>query len=129
MVLLSDLPAKRGQPALGWYDELVSLMAQVAELLGIKVSTAGDRAEDPYATPLLLTSQEAAAELKVSESFLAKARMRGTGPAFIQLGRAVRYSRSALETYKALQTRISTSHQQMLNRSAPRTYRQGSLNS
>ncbi len=78
---------------------------------------------------LLLTSKEAADELKVSESFLAKARMRGTGPAFIQLGRAIRYSRSALETYKSLQTRISTSQQQMLSRSAPRTYRQGSLNS
>ena len=46
----------------------------------------------------LLTSKEAADELKVSESFLAKARMRGTGPAFIQIGRAVRYSRAALET-------------------------------
>ena len=78
---------------------------------------------------LVLTTQEAAAELKVSESFLAKARMRGTGPAFVQLGRAIRYSRSALETHKALQTRISTSQQQMLSRSAPRTYRQGTLNS
>jgi Helix-turn-helix domain len=61
----------------------------------------------------LLTSKEAADELKVSESFLAKARMRGTGPAFIQLGRAVRYSRSALEAYKALQTRTSTSQPPM----------------
>jgi hypothetical protein len=78
---------------------------------------------------LLLTSKEAAGELKVSESFLAKARMRGTGPTFIQLGRAVRYSRAALEAYKSVQTRISTSQQQMLSRSAPRTYRQGSLNS
>ena len=78
---------------------------------------------------LLLTTKEAAAELKVSESFLAKARMRGIGPAFIQLGRAVRYSRSALEAYKALQTRVSTSQQQMLSRSAPRTYRQESSNS
>ena len=77
----------------------------------------------------LLTPKEAAQELKVSESFLAKARMRGTGPAFVQLGRAIRYSRSALAAYKALQTRISTSQQQMLSRSAPRTYRQGSLNS
>jgi len=57
----------------------------------------------------LLTAKQAADELKVSESFLAKARMRGTGPAFIQLGRAVRYSRSALEAYKASQTRTSTS--------------------
>jgi hypothetical protein len=78
---------------------------------------------------LLLTSKEAAEELKVSGSFLAKARMRGTGPAFIQIGRAVRYSRAALETYKTLQTRISTSQQQMLSRSAPRTCRQASLNS
>ena len=68
----------------------------------------------------LLTSKEAADELKVSESFLAKARMRGTGPAFIQIGRAVRYSRAALETYKSLQTRISTSQQQMLAYAAAR---------
>ena len=73
----------------------------------------------------LLTSKEAAAELKVSESFLAKARMHGTGPAFIQLGRAVRYSRAALETYKSLQTRISTSQQQMLAYAAARKTRQG----
>ena len=59
LVLLSELPAKRGQPALGWYDEFVSLMAHVAELLGIKVSTAGDRAEDPYATPFTVLVFEA----------------------------------------------------------------------
>ena len=46
--------------------------------------------------------------------------MRGTGPAFIQIGRAVRYSRAALETYKSLQTRISTSQQQMLAYAATR---------
>ena len=77
----------------------------------------------------LLTPKEAAQFLRMSVSFLAKARMRGTGPAFIQIGRAVRYSRAALETYKSLQTRISTSQQQMLSRSAPRTYREGGLNS
>jgi hypothetical protein len=72
---------------------------------------------------LVLTSKEAAAELEVSESFLARARMRGTGPAFIQIGRGVRYSRAALETYKSLQTRISTSQQQMLAYAAPRKRR------
>ena len=77
----------------------------------------------------LLTPKEAAQELKVSESFLAKARMHGTGPAFIQLGRAIRYSRSTLAAYKVLQTRISTSQHQMLTRSGPRTYSQGNLNS
>jgi hypothetical protein len=59
LVLLSELPARRGQPALSWYDELVSLMAHVAGLLGIKVSTAGDRAEDPYATPFTIFVFEA----------------------------------------------------------------------
>jgi hypothetical protein len=59
LVLLSDLPAKRGQPALAWYDELVSLMVQVAGLLGVQVSTAGDRGEDPYATPFTLLVFEA----------------------------------------------------------------------
>jgi excisionase family DNA binding protein len=73
---------------------------------------------------VLLTTKEAAAELKVSESFLAKARMSGTGPAFIQLGRSVRYSRSALEAYKAVKTRTSTS-QQMLADPVARKYHNG----
>ena len=77
----------------------------------------------------LFTSKEAANELKVSESFLAKARMRGTGPAFIQIGRAVRYSRAALETFKALQTRISTSQQQMLRSTTSRKHLSAGANS
>ena len=39
----------------------------------------------------MLTAAEAAKVLKVSESWLAKARMRGDGPPFIRLGRSVRY--------------------------------------
>jgi hypothetical protein len=77
----------------------------------------------------LLTSKEAADELKVSESFLAKARMRGTGPAFIQIGRAVRYSRAALETFKTLQTRISTSQQQTLLSTELKKHRSAGANS
>lgn len=57
----------------------------------------------------VLTSAETAEELKVSISFLAKARMNGTGPAFIRCGRAIRYSLTAIEIYKAAQTRTSTS--------------------
>jgi len=41
----------------------------------------------------MLTAAEAARILKVSESWLAKARMRGEGPPFIRLGRSVRYVR------------------------------------
>jgi hypothetical protein len=59
LVLLSELPAKRGQPSFGWYDELVSLMVHIAQLIGIKVSTAGDRSEDPYVTPFTVLMFEA----------------------------------------------------------------------
>jgi hypothetical protein len=38
-------------------------------------------------------------DLNCSGSFLAKERMRGTGPEFIRIGRAVRYSRSALDVF------------------------------
>ena len=62
---------------------------------------------------VLLTPKEAAGELKVSESFLAKSRMSGTGPAYIQLGRAVRYSRSELQAYTAARMRTSTLHKQL----------------
>jgi predicted DNA-binding transcriptional regulator AlpA len=41
----------------------------------------------------MLTAAEVARILKVSESWLAKARMRGEGPPFVRLGRSVRYVR------------------------------------
>jgi hypothetical protein len=59
LALLAELPAQRGQPRLRWYDELVDLMMQVAELIGVKVTTAGDRSEDPYATPFTVLVFEA----------------------------------------------------------------------
>jgi len=58
----------------------------------------------------LLTPAEAATHLKVSLSFLAKARVAGTGPHFIKIGRKVVYRLSALENYVASQTRTSTRH-------------------
>ena len=42
--------------------------------------------------PILLTPKEAAHRLKLSVSWLAKARMRGDGPPYIQVGRAIRYA-------------------------------------
>jgi hypothetical protein len=55
LAVLGQLPAKKGQRGLRWYDELVRLMVDVAGLLGMKVSTAGDRRgdhkESPYLTP------------------------------------------------------------------------------
>jgi hypothetical protein len=45
---------------------------------------------------LVLTPKEAAVRLKVSLSWLAKARMRGDGPPFIRVGRSIRYAEAAL---------------------------------
>jgi len=57
----------------------------------------------------LLTPAEAASALGVSLSWLAKARLRGDGPAFIKIGRTVRYSESAIREYLRARTRTSTS--------------------
>jgi excisionase family DNA binding protein len=45
---------------------------------------------------VFLTPKEAAELLKVSVSWLAKARMRAVGPPFIKIGRCIRYSEAAL---------------------------------
>ena len=55
---------------------------------GAKQSTAPDLE--------LLTPKEAAGFLRLSESFLAKARMRGDGPRYRKLSRSVRYLRADL---------------------------------
>lgn len=44
----------------------------------------------------LLTPKEAAKLLKLSLSWLAKARKRGDGPPYIKIGRPIRYSKAAL---------------------------------
>ena len=53
-----------------------------------------DRAPEKPATiiPVVLTPKEAAQRLRLSSSWLAKARMRGDGPPYIQIGRAIRSS-------------------------------------
>jgi hypothetical protein len=51
LLMLEGIPARKGRREGAWYDILVDLMIEVAEVLGIKVSTAGDRSENPYATP------------------------------------------------------------------------------
>ena len=57
----------------------------------------------------LLTPSEAAHFLRVSLSWLAKARMRGDGPPYIRIGRAIRYSEAALLQWTKSQQRLSTS--------------------
>jgi hypothetical protein len=57
----------------------------------------------------LLSPAEAATVLAVSLSWLAKARLRGDGPNFVKVGRAVKYQRSSLLDYVKSRTRTSTS--------------------
>jgi predicted DNA-binding transcriptional regulator AlpA len=45
---------------------------------------------------VLLTAKDAAAVLKLSLSWLAKARMRDDGPPYIKIGKSIRYSEAAL---------------------------------
>jgi predicted DNA-binding transcriptional regulator AlpA len=58
---------------------------------------------------LLLTPKEASKLLKVSLSWLAKARMRGDGPPYIRVGRAIRYAEAALLQWMKSRQRLSTS--------------------
>ena len=44
----------------------------------------------------LLTASDAATFLRLSPSWLAKARMRGDGPPYVKIGRSVRYDEGAL---------------------------------
>ena len=57
----------------------------------------------------LLTPKEAGRLLKVSISWLAKARMRGDGPPYICIGRSVRYAETVLIHWLKSQQRFSTS--------------------
>lgn len=57
----------------------------------------------------LLTVRDAANRLRLSPSWLAKARMRGDGPPFVKLGRSVLYGEKALAKWTRSRTRFSTS--------------------
>jgi hypothetical protein len=63
----------------------------------------------PEANFALLTPKETASRYKVSLSWLAKARMRGDGPPFIKVGRAVRYTEAGLQQWLKSRQRLSTS--------------------
>jgi predicted DNA-binding transcriptional regulator AlpA len=64
---------------------------------------------EPHLRERLLTPREAADLLRVSISWLAKARMRGNGPPYVKLGRSVRYPEGALLQWMKSHVRLSTS--------------------
>jgi predicted DNA-binding transcriptional regulator AlpA len=57
----------------------------------------------------LLTPRDAANFLRVSESWLAKARMRGDGPPYVKIGRSIRYFEAALLQWMKSHLHLSTS--------------------
>lgn len=57
---------------------------------------------------MTLSTQEAADHLGLSVSLLEKLRVRGTGPKYLKLGRAVRYRKEALESWLDAHERLST---------------------
>jgi hypothetical protein len=67
------------------------------------------RAREPNRGDRMLTPKEAANFLRVSGSWLAKARMRGDGPHYAKFGRAIRYSENGLIGYTKSRLRLSTS--------------------
>ena len=64
----------------------------------------------------LLTPKEAAGFLRLSESFLAKARMRGDGPRYRKLSRSVRYLRADLLLWLKACAKTSTAEVQQDDR-------------
>ncbi len=56
----------------------------------------------------LRTPKEASQFLRLSLSWLAKARMRGDGPPFIRIGRSIRYAEASLLQWMNTQQRVST---------------------
>ena len=57
----------------------------------------------------LLTARDAANLLRLSPSWLAKARMRGDGPPYVKLGRSIRYTETAILQWMRSRQRFSTS--------------------
>jgi hypothetical protein len=66
---------------------------------------------ESFAPEILLNTVDAARRLRVSPSFLAKARMQGGGPRYRKLGRAVRYVQADLDHWLLACSRTSTAEQ------------------
>ena len=76
---------------------------------GLPLESRPSLGRDVSGTERLLTPKETACRLRVSHSWLAKARMRGDGPPFLKIGRAIRYGETALAKWLRSQQRQSTS--------------------
>jgi hypothetical protein len=66
---------------------------------------------DPSDPDALFDTPAAAKHLKVSQSFLAKARMKGNGPRYSKFNKLVRYRRANLDQYELERSRTSTAEE------------------
>lgn len=64
--------------------------------------------------PLVMKSKEAANYLGMSDSWLRKQRVRGTGPCFFRCGGAIRYQREVLDDW--MESQMSTNTLKLTNR-------------
>jgi len=72
------------------------------------MTSQNSRPSKPGAEFGLLTASDAATFLRLSPSWLAKARMRGDGPPYVKIGRSVRYDEGALAKWTKSHLRLST---------------------
>jgi predicted DNA-binding transcriptional regulator AlpA len=75
----------------------------------ISIDTENKKKSGPATVIKLLTPKEVAELLKISLSWLAKARMRGDGPPYVPVGRFIRYTEVGLFQWMKSRQRLSTS--------------------
>ena len=86
-------------------------------------ATGGATPQRPSASPDdALTPREVASRLKVSLSWLAKARMRGDGPPYFSVGRAIRYSEAALINWMRSRQRFRPAGESVRQKAMARPY-------
>jgi Helix-turn-helix domain len=74
-----------------------------------QLSTNGSNHKSAPVMPSWFTPKETAQILKLSVSWLAKARMRGDGPVYSKVGRGIRYTELAIQQWMKSRQRLSTS--------------------
>ena len=82
---------------------------QEAEPAGASPTNDGRAAKADTDSERLIKPEEESQLLRVSLSWLAKARMRGDGPPYVMVGRSVRYTPAGNRQYIRSRQRFSTS--------------------
>jgi excisionase family DNA binding protein len=87
----------------------IVVIARQIPSVGDEVTVAGENLGRPTSrgqmTDKLLTQQQLADELEVSQRTLERWRQQGTGPAFIRVGRSPRYRRADIDAWLDQQRR------------------------